>query len=123
MSDSRRAKRIASLIQSEISRALVEDVADPTLHHVIVNGVDLSPDLKNAKVFYAVGSSDAEPMTPTKEIEKGIKRAIPYFRKRLGENLGLKFVPQLQFENDHHSERVARLFSLLDEVKRGEEHP
>ena len=121
MSDSRRAKRIASLIQSEISRALVEDVADPTLHHLVVNQVDLSPDLKNAKVFYGVGSADI-PMPPSKEIEKGIKRAIPYFRKRLGENLGLKYVPQLHFENDHHSEKVARLFSLLDEVKRGE-HP
>lgn len=114
MSDSRRAKRIAGLIRSEISRALVEDIADPALHELNVHDVDLSADLKNATIFYSVSNG-----LPAKEVEKGIGRAIPYFRKRLGENLGLRYVPQLKFEKDQHADEVFRVFSLLDEVREG----
>lgn len=115
MSDSRRAKRVASLIRSELSRAIVEDVADPSLHHIFINDVDLTPDLKSARVYYGVGAE-----IPKKELDKGIKRVIPYFRKRLGENLGLRFVPELLFERDSHTDSAGRVMSLLDEIKRGD---
>ena len=113
MSDSRRAKRIASLIQSELSRALIEDVADPALNQLIIQDVDLSPDLKNARIYYAFrGSSPVE-----KELQKGFRRINPYFKKRLSTNLGLRVIPDLHFQKDIHADSVARVFSLLDDVR------
>lgn len=118
MSDSRRAKRIASLIQSELSRALIEDVADPALNQLVIQDVDLSPDLKNAKIFYAFrGESPVD-----KELRKGFRRISPYFKKRLSSNLGLRIVPELHFEKDIHADSVARVFSLLNDVKDDVKH-
>jgi ribosome-binding factor A len=111
MSSSRRTQRMASLIRSELARILIEEIADPALSGLSVTEVELSADLKHARVFFHPPERKAH-----KEIAKGLHRALPFFKKKLGDNLQLRYIPTIEFTHDTHAENVARVFSLIDEI-------
>ena len=113
MGDSRRVNRMAALIRSELSRILVQETADPRLQQVVITDVSLSRDLKNARVYVAPPASAAA----LKDTTRGLVRATPFFRRVLGDRLELRYVPQLEFRADEHTDRAIRVESLLDELK------
>lgn len=102
---------MASLIRSELARVLIEEVSDPSLREVVITEVELSRDLKNARVFYAKGAANV------KEVGRGLHRALPYFKRKLGDNLQLRHIPDLQFEVDTHGESLTRLMNLFHEIE------
>jgi ribosome-binding factor A len=117
----RRVQQVASLIRTELARTIREDVSDPSLRGISLHDVQLSNDLRYAKVFYACEISlDNDPAPPTairvKEIEKGFHRALPFFKKKLADKLQLRYVPSLEFHWDVHAESVNRLYDLFEEV-------
>lgn len=115
---SRRTERVNSLIRSTLSKILLEEVSDPALQDIMVTEVELSPDLKNARVFYSK-THFHESALKDAEIKKGLKRVNPFLRKQLAQELELRVVPELRFEEDTHSEDVNRIMHLLEEVKEG----
>jgi ribosome-binding factor A len=110
MANIRRNNRVASLIQSEIARLLVREIADPQLQGISITEVTISKDMMSAKVFFHPG------MGNLKEIEKGIQRALPFFRRTLARNLNLRQVPELTFEQDTHTDELNRILGLLEKV-------
>jgi ribosome-binding factor A len=101
-----RAKRMSSLIRSEIARLLIAETGDPRLQSLGITEVVLTGDLKQARVFYETHGN-------VKEVERGLKRATPFFRKKLGEALNLRYVPALEFELDHQAENLHRLMDIM----------
>lgn len=104
------------MIRSEIAKLLVEEVSDPSLKDITVTDVLLSADLKNAKVFFSQTHFQEKDLKIS-EIKKGLKRAMPFFRRQLAHHLSLRVVPELSFEEDTHTQDVARLMGLLESVK------
>jgi ribosome-binding factor A len=119
MSSSRRTQRMSSLIRAELARILVEEIADPALSGLSITEVELSGDFKHAKVFF----HPPERKISEKEIGKGLQRAMPFFKKKLGDNLQLRYIPALEFSHDTHAATVARVFSLLETVHRPDGEP
>lgn len=117
VTSSHRVQKIASLIRGELSRLLIAEVSDPRLKHVIITEVSLTKDLRHARVFYEAGETSDK-----KEIVRGLGRANGFLRKRLGDNLELRYVPELVFETDEHSSNLNRVLAALDKIKddRGE---
>jgi len=111
--DNRRTQRVASLIRGELARVLLEEIADPALSTIHVNEVELSNDLKHARVFFSPGESQLK----EKDLQRGLQRALPFFRRKLGDNLDLRYVPELEFEEDKHGDTVNRVFTLLRDAK------
>ena len=109
MKSRRRTQRIASVIHEEIARLLIHEVSDPALSQINIAEVDVTGDLRQARIYYTAPES-----VSLKEIEKGLKRANSFLRKRLGEALSLRVVPELQFFFDTHSLQVAHLYTVLD---------
>lgn len=112
---SHRVQKMASLIRSELARLIVSEVSDPRLQHVVITEVEVSRDLRYAKVFFEGGG-----LVEPKEINKGLARAVPFFRRKLGSNLDIKHVPEIIFEADKKATNVSRVLSLLDEVQKAE---
>jgi ribosome-binding factor A len=110
MAGHRRNNRVSSLIQAEIARLIVEEIADPQVRGITITEVEISADLKHAKVFFHPGFGDI------KEIGKGIVRALPFFRRTIGRNLSLRQVPELVFEVDTHTDELNKILGLLDKV-------
>ncbi len=114
MDNSRRTQRVASMIRAELAKILLEEIADPALSVLQVNEVELSKDLKHARVFFSLGDTKLK----AKDIQRGLSRAMPFFRRKLGDNLDLRYVPSLEFEEDTHNDSVDRVFTLLHEVQK-----
>jgi len=104
-----RSIRVADQIQREIALLVARELADPRVGEVTVSGVDLSPDMRNAKVL----------VTPGRETDgdasvDALNRAAGFLRSRLGRRVRMRRVPRLVFEHDRTLEQALRIDALID---------
>ena len=93
---SRRAERVGDLIREEIADLLRKEIDDPRLKTgalVSITDVEVSDDLRHAKVFVTVLGSDQE----TKDAFAALRHAEPFLRRALGPRLQLRFLPEIHF--------------------------
>jgi len=108
---SNRIGRINEEIQRELA-ALIPTVKDPRVTGMIsVTAVETTPDLRYAKVFISVlDKSDRA------QVIKGLKSAAGYLRRELGQNLSLRYTPELIFQPDDSIDKGAHILQLLRSV-------
>lgn len=106
---SARPARVGTLLQAAIADLLLREVKDPRIGMVTVTGVDVSPDLKQARVFVSV-FGDA---TAGAEALAGLGSARRFLQSQVARRLALRFTPALQFELDESLDRAERLDRLL----------
>lgn len=114
MANNRRADRVAEAIRVEIATFLGEGAKDPRLVGMItVTGVDVTKDLRHAKVFVSVMGTDVE-RAATLEALEGM---AGHLRSRLARVLSLRVAPSLSFKVDESVARAARIEELLAQVR------
>lgn len=110
---SQRCIRVGELIQKEISALLLRGLNDPRIGFVTVTGVEVTPDLHLARVYYTViGDDDVR-----RNCAAGLKSATPFIRQHLGRQLQMRYTPDLLFQYDSSIDYGIRIESLLREVK------
>jgi ribosome-binding factor A len=103
-----RTLRVNEVVRECLADEL-ERCNDPRLTMVTITGVNVSPDLRHATVFYAaLGRHD-------EEIPAALRSAAPHLRAVLGREVRLKYLPRLHFREDPAIEQGAR----VDEIIRG----
>lgn len=112
-----RQPRVAEAIQKEISQILLRELKDPRIGFVTVTRIEVTRDLRIARVFYSVMGSPAA----QEASQRALLAAKGFVRKRLGERLRLRYTPELQFHLDDSIERNLRMTKILDQLK-GESH-
>lgn len=115
----RRTDRVEELLKQEIARVVREEVKDPRVGFVTVMDVAVSPDLRHARVYVSVLGTEEE----KRETVAALVRARGFIRARIGDELTLKYLPELRFELDRTLERAARIEALLDEAGVDPESP
>ncbi len=110
MSSSRRVQRVQSILRSELSRLLLEEVSDPRLSTIGITDVKVTSDLKLARVYYESRHED------TKSIEAALKTASSFLRRKIGEQLEMRFTPELHFYLDKHTNEVNRILNLMSSM-------
>lgn len=112
----KRSERIQEVILEEISNLIQKGLKDPRISgFVTVTGVEVSANLKHAKVFVSVMGSEKE-----KEASlEGLESAKGYIRSQLGKKLYLKSVPELMFKHDDTAEYATNIQKLLNEIHHG----
>jgi len=110
----RRTERINDLLEEEISELLRRQVKDPRLGDLVVTvtEVDVSPDLRHAKVFVSVMGSEEEQA----EAFRALEGASPFLRRELHKRLDLRRTPDLVFHRDDSLERAAHITELLRQI-------
>ena len=107
---SRRSERVASGIQRVLGTALVQEIRDPLAAQANITHVNVSPDLRQARVYFALLSGEEpDPGAAT----DALTRAIPFLRRQLAEQLDLRFTPNIQFVYDEQLQGARRIQSLL----------
>jgi len=108
MLDYRRANRLGDLIQREISDILQRRIKDPRIGFCTILRVDVSRDLRHAKVFVSImGTQDQQ-----KDTLAGLKSATGFIRREIGHRIMLRHTPEIVFRIDRsvdHSLRIAQL--------------
>ncbi len=107
-----RQQRVAELLFEELSLVIGGELADPKLSLVTVTNVDVSRDLRHAKVY--VSHDDEE--VPRRELLRRLKRAAPYMRAQIAARCNLRMVPELLFYYDDTPEKAARIDALLQQI-------
>lgn len=112
--NNRRADRVAEAIREEVATFLREHARDPRLQGMItVTAVDVTRDLRHARVFVSIMGTDAE-RAATLEVLDGM---TGHLRTRLARILRLRVAPHLAFKLDESVARAARIEALLAEVR------
>ena len=115
MANQQRLRRVADQIQRELSGLLRAELRDPRVGMITLTGVEVSPDLAHAKVFFTtLGDAEALARSAT-----GLRRAAGFLRSELGHRLKLRVTPELRFVHDASVERGVRLSQLIDAAVSG----
>ena len=109
---SRRTERLNEQLKREITRLALREVRDPRVTHPTITEVQVSQDLWTARVYVRPGPEGGD----AADVVAGLAHAAPFLRKRLGEELRLRRVPELRFQADAAMERAQRIEELLSEV-------
>ncbi|MEO0206834.1 MAG: 30S ribosome-binding factor RbfA [candidate division WOR-3 bacterium] len=106
-----RTERVASLIAREISLILSQEIRDPRLGMVTITKVTISPDLKEAKIYFTTLGNSANDLNI-------LERAKGYIRTTLAQRIRIKFIPDLKFVVDDSSKYGEKIDKLLEEIEK-----
>ncbi len=115
----KRLERVNQLMKEEISRLVQRELKDPRLGFVTITEVDVTPDLRQAKVYVSVLGAEDKWVASFKAIES----ARGFIWSALRKNLDLRVTPQLLFRPDRSMEHAARMSALLAGLHAGERAP
>ncbi|MFH1853836.1 MAG: 30S ribosome-binding factor RbfA [Candidatus Omnitrophota bacterium] len=108
-----RSDRVQVQMKKELSIILQEDLKDPRIGFVTITRIDLTGDLRHAKVYFSVLGDEAK----QKASEEGIQSAMGFIRKLVGERLKLKYVPELSFKLDKSIEYSIELEETFERIR------
>lgn len=110
--EKKRSARVADVIRNELSILLIQKLRDPKIDGVSLSRVQVSDDLKNAKIYYTVRGGKKEIFLAG----KGLERAKGFIRSHLARTLNMRFTPALHFFYDETAERVEEVERLFQEI-------
>ena len=108
---SNRLLRVNELLQREISAHLHRRHASEAVA-ITITGVEITGDLREAKVYYTVVGPDAEAVRAA----KWLRGKLGEIREMIAKHVVLRHVPLLTFVHDNHAPRTLRIEQLLGEI-------
>jgi len=113
MSQGNRVRRVEEMVKRVIGEKLISEVDIPHVERVTVTKVDMSPDLRNAKVFFSIL---AETEDEKQTIFLGVQKRRKEIRRILGREMELRLVPTPKFKIDNTAEEAARIEELIQKI-------
>ena len=107
----KRSQRVQELLLEEISKIIQHGLKDPRIGFVTVTRIELSDNLKHAKVRVSIMGSKQE----KNDSLEGLNSAKGYIRGCLGKNLYLKYIPELDFKLDETADHVEKITKIISD--------
>lgn len=107
-----RAERLSGQFRRELAQLIQAEVKDPAVGFVSVSDVEVSRDLGHATVWVTVFDPERAEASL-----KALKRASGFLRKRLGQELRVRVVPELHFRHDASVETGQKMDRLISEAR------
>jgi ribosome-binding factor A len=111
-----RVKRVAEGVREELASLLADEVKDPGAAGAVVTRVDMSNDLRSARVLVRVLEGGDEPARRA-TLVAALGRASGMLRREVTQRLGLRHAPELRFVYDDGQDNVTRVEQLLAEIE------
>ena len=115
--DFKRAERVAGTMRRELARLIQTEVKDPEVGFVSLSDVEVTRDLAHAKVFVTVFEPDKAAGSL-----KALNKAAGYLRRRLGQEMRIRSVPELHFQHDASVETGQHMDSLIEAAIAADRH-
>ncbi len=113
----KRAARVADLIMADISDILLKEIRDPRIKSVTITGVDMTDDLRLAKIYFVeMGQDTCNPQTKT-----ALEGATGFLKRELGKRLKLRYMPDIFFVCDESFAYGSRIDKLLADIQTTDE--
>ena len=107
----KRSNRLGDLIQQEISDILHRRIKDPRIGFCTIIRVDVSDDLRHAKVYVSIMGTENE----QKSTLAGLKSANGFIRREISHRISLRYTPEIVFVLDKSVDHSIRINQLINE--------
>ncbi|MDP2921132.1 MAG: 30S ribosome-binding factor RbfA [Candidatus Omnitrophota bacterium] len=108
-----RSERVEEQLKKEISKILQEDIKDPRIGFTTITRIDLTGDLRYARIYFSIMGDDKA----KEESLKGIKSSVGFIRKLIAERMDLRYVPELYFKLDNSIEYSINLEKTFERIR------
>jgi ribosome-binding factor A len=109
---SRRIEKAAAAIRGVVSMAILADLKDPRIRDVTVTYVEVSPDLRHAKVHVSVMGDEAH----QKLTLRGLQSAAGFLQAKIADRIEIRYTPKLSFLLDQGVKRSIAVAEILQQV-------
>jgi len=109
---SRRVQKAAEAVREVVSMAILTELQDPRIRDVTVTYVEMSPDLRYAKVRVSVMGDDVKQNLSL----RGLQSAAGFLQSKVGKRLETRYTPKLEFLLDPGVKKSIEVARLLHEV-------
>lgn len=111
----KRINRISEEVRRVVSDLLLSEIKDPRISGMpSVNRVNVTKDLKFAKIYISVLGNEEEKANTI----KGLESAKGFIRKEIGKRIDLRHIPEPLFYLDETIEHAIHMSKLIDEVNK-----
>ncbi len=117
MSNKLRVEKLQELIKQETGKILMKEIKDPRIGFVTVTGVEMTGDLREAKIFVSVMGNDEQ----IKQTWEGLNSALGFLRREIGKRIRLRFTPEISFAPDKsldYSEHIQKILLKINAEKK-----
>ncbi|MDS1029075.1 30S ribosome-binding factor RbfA [Bacillota bacterium LX-D] len=111
-----RNQRIAEEMKREIAQIIRDELKDPRIGFITVTAVDVTGDLRYAKVFVSIYGNEEE---KTRSLT-ALNKAKGFVRKEIGKRIQLRYIPEISFVFDESIEHGAKIAKILHQVSTDE---
>ncbi len=108
----KRSTRVADAIQKELSLFFLQKVRDQKLSDVTISRVEVTDDLRSARIFYTIPNGEKG----RKKVSAALTKATGFVRSHLAKVLNLRYTPALKFIYDEKADKVMEMEKLFDEI-------
>ncbi len=110
-----RVRKLQEFIKQEVSQMLMRGMKDPRIGFTTVTDVEVTGDLRQAKIYVSLFGSDKEKA----DTLQALKHARGHVRSELGKILNLRHVPEIDFNKDTSLDYSMHIESLINEIHQG----
>jgi len=115
---SRRLLKAAAAIREVVGLSILADLKDPRIHDVTVTHVEVSPDMRHAKVHVSVMGNEAQ----QKLSLRGLQSAAGFLQAKIAERIETRYTPRLMFVLDQGVKKSIEMARILKEVLPHDSH-
>jgi ribosome-binding factor A len=109
----RRLLKAAEAIREVVSMAILTELRDPRVQNVTVTGVDVAPDMKEAKVRVSVMGTESQ----QKLTIRGLENSAGFLQAKIAKKIVTRYTPRLHFELDDGVKKSIALAQLLHQIE------
>jgi ribosome-binding factor A len=108
-----RVERVAEALRKEISNIIHDELKDPRIGFVTVTRIEVTHDLRYAKIFFSVLGTEKEESDTNEALASG----VGFIRRLIAQRIKLRLVPEIRFIQDKSSEYSVHIMQELEKIK------
>jgi len=108
-----RSDRVGGLIHKILSEILRKEIADPRLKMITITGVEVTRDLKLARIFFTAADGKQKKDAAI----NGFESARGFIKRKLAYEMDLKYMPDIEFVYDESLDYGAHIDALIRQTK------
>lgn len=109
--------KAAEAIREVVSMAILTELRDPRVKNVTVLGVEVSPDMREAKVAVSIMGNENQQRTTL----KGLQNASGFLQTKIAERIDTRYTPRLTFVVDEGVKKSVAVQQILEQIARERE--
>jgi ribosome-binding factor A len=113
----RRLLKAAEAIRGVVSMAILTELRDPRVQNVTVVGVEVTPDMREAKVLVSVMGNEAQQRT----VLKGLQNSVGFLQAKIADRIETRYIPRLTFVMDEGVKKSVAVQQILEQISKERE--